>query len=66
MANRKDAQAILVVGALSLVVAGAGLYLGFHSKRHQQYAPPVPTTPWRLSMALTSCSRQPMQTRARR
>ena len=33
MANRSDLRTVFVVGALALVVASAGLYLGFHSNR---------------------------------
>ena len=46
MANRKDAQALVLVGALSVLVAGAGLYLGFHSTRHPKSSgAPLPVTP---------------------
>ena len=31
MANRKEAMTLLVVGALTLLVAGTGLYLGFRA-----------------------------------
>ena len=33
MANRSDFQAVLLVGALTLLVGGAGLYLGFNTNR---------------------------------
>lgn len=33
MANRSDFQTVLLVGALTLLVGGAGLYLGFNTKR---------------------------------
>ena len=45
MANRKDAQALMVVGVLSVLVAGGGLYLGFHSSRRHQPAPVLPVVP---------------------
>jgi hypothetical protein len=46
MANRKDALALVFVGALSVLVAGAGLYLGFHST-HRPTGPaePMPVVP---------------------
>jgi len=46
MANRKDAQALVLVGALSVLVAGAGLYLGFHATHHATgRAEPMPVVP---------------------
>ena len=33
MANRSDFQTVLLVGALTLLVGGAGLYLGFNTNR---------------------------------
>ncbi len=45
MANRKDAQALVVVGLLSVIVAGGGLYLGFHSTRRPTPPPPLPVVP---------------------
>jgi len=44
MANRKDLRTLLIVGALSLLVAIAGLYLGFNSNRRAA-APPLPSVP---------------------
>jgi hypothetical protein len=45
MANQRNVMAVLVVGALTLIVGGAGLYLGFASGRSPQHGPPVPKQP---------------------
>ena len=45
MANRKEAMTLLVVGALTLLVAGAGLYLGFRAPAGTKTGPPVPIEP---------------------
>lgn len=45
MANQRNLIAVLVVAALTLLVGGAGLYLGFASGRNPQAGPPVPKQP---------------------
>lgn len=45
MANQRNVMAVLVVGALTLLVGGAGLYLGFASGRSPQHGPAVPKQP---------------------
>ena len=45
MANRKEAMTLLVVGALTLLVAGTGLYLGFSTPSGPKAGPPVPKQP---------------------
>ncbi len=45
MANRSELRAVLVVGALALAVASAGLYLGFHSPRLAPRPSPAPQEP---------------------
>ena len=45
MANQRNLMAVVVVGALTLLVGGAGLYLGFASGRNPQHGPPVPKQP---------------------
>lgn len=45
MANQRNVMAVVVVGALTLLVGGAGLYLGFASGRHAPTGPPVPKQP---------------------
>jgi hypothetical protein len=45
MANQRNLMAVVVVGALTLLVGGAGLYLGFASGRSPQSGPPVPKQP---------------------
>lgn len=45
MANQRNLMAVVVVGALTLLVGGAGLYLGFASGRSPQHGPPVPKQP---------------------
>ena len=45
MANQRNVMAVLVVGALTLLVGGAGLYLGFASDRTVKTGPPVPKQP---------------------
>ena len=45
MANQRNVMAVVVVGALTLLVGGAGLYLGFASGRHAPTSPPVPKQP---------------------
>lgn len=47
MANRRDFQAVLLVGALTLLVGGAGLYLGFNTNRapRAKTGEPVPKVP---------------------
>jgi hypothetical protein len=45
MANRKDLQALLVVGGISVLVAVTGLWLGFHTKRLPAPYPPPPVVP---------------------
>lgn len=45
MANQRNLWAVVVVGALTLLVGGAGLYLGFASGRNPQSGPPVPKQP---------------------
>ncbi|HLQ67184.1 MAG TPA: hypothetical protein VK123_08145 [Candidatus Limnocylindrales bacterium] len=45
MANQRNAIALLVIAALTVVVGGTGLYLGFQAGRHPQSGPPVPKAP---------------------
>jgi hypothetical protein len=45
MANQRNLMAVVVVGAMTLLVGGAGLYLGFASGRNPQAGPPVPKQP---------------------
>jgi hypothetical protein len=47
MANRSDFQTVLLVGALTLLVGGAGLYLGFNTSRtpRAKGGTPVPHVP---------------------
>ena len=45
MANRKEATTLLFVGALTLLVAGTGLYLGFRTPAGSKTGPPVPIEP---------------------
>jgi len=45
MANHSNTTAVLVVGMLTLLVGGAGLYLGFESDRGPHHGPPVPKQP---------------------
>lgn len=45
MANQRNVMAVLIVGALTLLVGGAGLYLGFASDRTPRTGPPVPKQP---------------------
>lgn len=45
MANQRNIMAVLVVGALTLLVGGAGLYLGFASDRTPRSGPPIPKQP---------------------
>ena len=45
MANRKEAVTLVVVGALTLLVAGTGLYLGFRTPSGPSAGPPVPKQP---------------------
>ena len=45
MANQRETRSVLVIGVLTLVVAGTGLYLGFQKPRSPnagQEAPKVP------------------------
>lgn len=42
MANGREVQTLIVVGALAILVASVGLYLGFHSS---QLVPRMPATP---------------------
>ena len=45
MANRKEASTLLLVGALTLLVAGTGLYLGFRAPSGTRAGIPVPKQP---------------------
>src|SRR4029079_133984 len=46
MANRRDAMGIVWIAILTMVVAGVGLYLGFHNPaRPGAGGPPVPKQP---------------------
>ena len=45
MANRKEAATLMVVGALTLLVAGTGLYLGFRTPTGPRAGTPVPKQP---------------------
>jgi hypothetical protein len=45
MANHRNATAVLVIGALTLIVGSAGLYLGFKYGRGPQTGPAVPKQP---------------------
>ncbi len=45
MANRRDAQTVLVVAVLALVVGGVGLWLGFRPVPPRSAGPPVPKEP---------------------
>jgi hypothetical protein len=45
MANRKDAQTLVVVGALSVIVASVGLFLGFSTGPRQATGPETPAAP---------------------
>ena len=45
MANRKEGTTLLIVGALTLLVAGTGLYLGFRTPAGSRTGPPVPKQP---------------------
>jgi hypothetical protein len=46
MANRSDFQTVILVGALTLLVGGAGLYLGFNAGRAPRSSgPAVPKVP---------------------
>jgi len=45
MANRKEAVTLVVVGALTLLVAGTGLYLGFRTPSGPRAGIPVPKQP---------------------
>jgi len=42
---QRNLMAVLIVGALTLLVGGAGLYLGFASGRSASTGPPVPKVP---------------------
>ena len=45
MANSRNVMALIVVGALTLLVGGAGIYLGFAAGKNPQAGPPVPKPP---------------------
>jgi hypothetical protein len=45
MANRRDLQTLIVVGALATLVASVGLFLGFHSNRLVPHLAPTPLPP---------------------
>ena len=45
MANHREARSVLVIGILTLVVAGAGLYLGFRPPRASSTGQEVPKVP---------------------
>ena len=45
MANGRNATAVLVIAALTLLVGSAGMYLGFQTGRTPRTGPPVPKQP---------------------
>ncbi len=45
MANRREALALVVIGLLTLLVAGGGLFLGFQSPPKPRSGPALPQTP---------------------
>jgi hypothetical protein len=45
MANHRDLKAVLFVGVMTLIVAGAGIYLGFEAPTRARSGPPVPKAP---------------------
>jgi hypothetical protein len=45
MANNREARSVLIIGALTLVVAGTGLYLGFQPPRASSIGQEVPKAP---------------------
>jgi len=45
MANRRDLQTLIVVGALTLLVASVGLFLGFNSNRLTPHMAATPLPP---------------------
>lgn len=47
MANRKELRSVIVIGLLTLAVAGGGLYLGFGLPKFPRFSRPRPTAPVR-------------------
>ena len=45
MANYREARSVLIIGVLTLVVLGTGLYLGFQPPRASSTGPDVPKVP---------------------
>jgi hypothetical protein len=45
MAKQRNAVAVLLIGALTMLVGGTGMYLGFEAGRHPQSGPAVPKQP---------------------
>lgn len=45
MANHRNAAAVLVIGVITMIVGGAGLFLGFHYNHSPSQGPPVPKQP---------------------
>ena len=45
MANQREGRSVLVIGVLTLIVLGTGLYLGFQPPRPAGSGQPTPTVP---------------------